>query len=83
MQVMKGQEDSRKLHGDIVIDDAYLGGERQGKRGRGSENKIPFVAAVQLKVKGKRIKRYLPQACTISRTLTHIQGPLMDDCKAS
>jgi ribosomal protein L37AE/L43A len=52
MQVMKEQEDSRKLHGDVVIDDAYLGGERQGKRGRGSENKIPFVAAVQLNEEG-------------------------------
>ena len=29
------------------MDDAYLGGEKSGKRGRGSENKIPFVAAVQ------------------------------------
>jgi len=48
MQVIKEQEDGRKLHGNVVIDDAYLGGEHQGKRGRGSENKIPFVAAVQL-----------------------------------
>ena len=32
----------------MEIDDAYLGGERSGgKTGRGSENKIPFVAAVQ------------------------------------
>jgi hypothetical protein len=27
-------------------DDAYLGSERPGKAGRGSENKVPFVAAV-------------------------------------
>jgi hypothetical protein len=34
-----------------MIDDAYLGGERSGgKVGRGSENKVPFVAAVSLKV---------------------------------
>ena len=32
----------------VEIDDAYLGGERSGgKVGRGSENKVPFVAAVQ------------------------------------
>jgi hypothetical protein len=32
----------------VEIDDAYLGGQRSGgKAGRGSENKIPFVAAVQ------------------------------------
>jgi len=29
------------------MDDAYLGGERPGKRGRGVEHKFPFVAAVQ------------------------------------
>ncbi|AAW76348.1 IS1595 transposase [Xanthomonas oryzae pv. oryzae KACC 10331] len=33
----------------MQIDDAYLGGERSGgKRGRGSENKQPFVIAVQV-----------------------------------
>ena len=37
------------LHGSVQIDDAYLGGERSGgKVGRGSENKVPFVAAVSL-----------------------------------
>lgn len=35
------------LSGRIEIDDAYLGGERPGKRGRGAEHKVPFVAAVQ------------------------------------
>ena len=48
MQVMLEQEADRKLQGDVVIDDAYLGGERPGKRGRGSENKAPFIAAVQM-----------------------------------
>ena len=33
----------------IQLDDAYLGGELAGgKVGRGSENKVPFVAAVSL-----------------------------------
>ena len=48
MEVMRQREDSRVLDGRVEIDDAYLGGERAGgKRGRGSENKIPFIAAVQ------------------------------------
>lgn len=47
MQVMKERDDQRQLSGIIQIDDAYYGGERHGgKRGRGSENKIPFIAAV-------------------------------------
>ncbi|MGI9075965.1 MAG: IS1595 family transposase [Gemmatimonadaceae bacterium] len=48
MEVMRVREESRQLDGRVEIDDAYLGGERSGgKRGRGSENKVPFVAAVQ------------------------------------
>lgn len=48
MQVMKERDDSRPLQGYIQIDDAYWGGEKHGgKRGRGSQNKHPFVAAVQ------------------------------------
>jgi ISXO2-like transposase domain len=36
------------------IDDAYLGGERSGgKSGRGSQSKVPFVAAVQTTPEGK------------------------------
>lgn len=48
MQVMYERETPTKLSGRIEVDDAYLGGEMPGgKRGRGSENKVPFVAAVQ------------------------------------
>jgi len=56
-QVMMEREQSKPLSGDVEIDDAYWGGRKKGKRGRGSENKTPFVAAVE-KVDGKpsRIK---------------------------
>ena len=48
MELMRQREEARQLTGRVEIDDAYLGGERSGgKAGRGSENKIPFVAAVQ------------------------------------
>ncbi|NEK70942.1 MAG: transposase, partial [Xanthomonas perforans] len=47
MQVMAEREATRKLAGFVQIDDAYLGGERNGgKAGRGSENKA-FLIAVQ------------------------------------
>ncbi len=47
MQVMKERDDSKPLSGISQIDDAYWGGEHRGvSRGRGSENKKPFVAAV-------------------------------------
>ena len=44
---MARQDGTHQLGGAVQIDDAYLGGERAGgKVGRGSENKVPFVAAV-------------------------------------
>lgn len=52
MQVMFEHEQDKVLKGRIEIDDAYLGGERSGKRGRGSENKVPFIAAVQTSAEG-------------------------------
>lgn len=47
MQVMFEREQTTKLSARVEVDDSYLGGEHEGKRGRGSENKVPFVAAVQ------------------------------------
>jgi ribosomal protein L37AE/L43A len=53
LQTMFQRETNRKLEGRIELDDAYLGGEHEGKRGRGSPNKTPFVAAVQTNGEGK------------------------------
>lgn len=48
MEVMLQREATRELTGRVEIDDVYLGGEYHGgKPGRGSPNKVPFVAAVQ------------------------------------
>jgi transposase-like protein len=54
MEVMRLREDSRQLSGRVELDDGYLGGQRSGgKAGRGSENKIPFVTAVQTTESGE------------------------------
>lgn len=56
LEVMVQREAQRQLAGRIEIDDAYLGGERTGgKPGRGSENKIPFVAAIETNPQGRPI----------------------------
>lgn len=48
MQVMLERESTTRLSSRVEIDDAYLGGENPGgKSGRGSENKVPFIAAIQ------------------------------------
>ncbi len=67
MEVMRVREDTRQLDGRVEIDDAYLGGERSGgKSGRGSENKVPFVAAVQTTPEGQ------PQfVCLRQQPFTH------------
>ena len=49
MQAMAEREARYVLEGLVQVDDAYLGGELSGgKAGRGSQNKVPFVAAVSL-----------------------------------
>ena len=53
LQTMLLREEPRRLDGRVEIDDAYLGGERQGKRGRGAPNKTAFVAAIQTNSDGK------------------------------
>ena len=47
MQVMQEREAKRPLQGRVELDDADLGGERRGKRGRGAAGKTPVVAAVE------------------------------------
>jgi hypothetical protein len=47
MEAMSDRETHYTLSGQVQIDDAYFGGELSGgKAGRGSENKVPFVAAL-------------------------------------
>jgi transposase-like protein len=53
MCAMAAREDAHRLGNVIQLDDAYLGGEISGgTAGRGSENKVPFVAAVSLNTQG-------------------------------
>ena len=56
LRAMTEREEAYLLRGKIQMDDAYLGGERTGgKVGRGSENKIPIVAAISLNEAGHPI----------------------------
>jgi len=62
MQVMGDRESRYVLAGNVQVDDAYLGGERSGgKVGRGSENKVPFIAAVSLTEEGHPLRVRLTQ----------------------
>ena len=50
---MAQQGGTHRLSGAVQLDDAYLGGRAGGKTCRGSENKVPFVAAVSLNEQGR------------------------------
>jgi len=57
-RAMATQDNTHQLSGVVQLDDAHHGGERAGgKAGRGSENKVPFVAAVSVDHRGH--PRYL------------------------
>jgi len=61
MAVMGQTEARRELDVRVEIDDAYLGGSKAGKPGRGSDNKVPFVAAVETTEEGRpRYVRFDP-----------------------
>jgi transposase-like protein len=53
MQVMKEREAGRELRDLVQLDDAYWGGKRRGKSGRGARGKRPLVAAVQTDEEGR------------------------------
>lgn len=56
LRAMSERDDSYVLQGKVQIDDAYFGGERPvDKAGRGSENKVPIVAAISLNAAGHPI----------------------------
>ena len=62
MEAMRLREEPRELDGRVEMDDAYLGGELPGgKSGRGSQNKVPFVAAVQTTHDGRPMLACLRQ----------------------
>lgn len=56
MQAMLERERREPLSGRVEVDDAYWGGERPGKRGRGSSNKTPFLAAVATSEDGRPLR---------------------------
>ena len=86
MQVMYERQQQNKLAGRIEMDDAYLGGEKPGKRGRGSQNKIPFIAAVQtnagrpLRMQMRRVAGFRKEAIsTYAAHALHVGSHVVSD----
>lgn len=80
MAVMSEAESGRELAVRVEIDDAYLGGARAGKAGRGSPNKVPFVAAVETTADGRPLYvRFDPLPFTHQRLDTWANQALAAD----
>ena len=68
MCAMSEREDAHQLTNVVQMDDAYLGGELSGgTAGRGSENKVPFVAAVSLNEMGHPVYLKLTMVAGFTR----------------
>ena len=68
LEVMARAESDRVLDGTVEVDDAYLGGANKGgKRGRGSENKVPFIAALEIEEFGHPRRAIFSLLKTFSR----------------
>jgi hypothetical protein len=84
---MAERESCRLLSGVVMADDAFLGAVHAGKPGRGSENKTPFLAAVELNDEGHRFEPIddLKGATMASwaRTALHEGVHLLTDAPAS
>lgn len=82
MATMARCEAEQPLTGSVQLDGAYLGGERPGKGGRGSPNKVPIVAAVQTSEAGHpmRVKISTLPAFTRSAVADWARTNLMPGC---
>ena len=67
MVAMAQRDTEQPLDGYLQLDDAYLGGERPGSTGRGSENKVPFVAAVACNAVGQPLRIKVSQVPAFTR----------------
>jgi transposase-like protein len=68
MQAMVEREERYLLGGEIQVDDAYLGGELSGgTAGRGSQIKVPFLAAVSVDANGHPVHAKLTPVSGFTR----------------
>jgi transposase-like protein len=82
MQVMHEREAKKPLKGRVEMDDAYIGGKRKGKRGRGATGKVAFIAAVETTDDGKphRMKLRPVPGFTASAIEKAVQSIMSGDC---
>ena len=68
MQAMLEREECYRLSSEVQVDDAYLGGELSGgTAGRGSQNKVPFLATVSVDADGHPVHANLTPVAGFTR----------------
>ena len=77
MPAMSEGDGCYMLQGKVQLDDACFGGERPGgQAGRGSENKVPIVAAISLNAEGQPIHAKVSPIAGFT-----IRGPVCQGCQ--
>jgi len=69
-EAIKKRDEHYMLSGTIEMDDGYVGGKEEGKKGRGSEEKVPIVVAVEERITEKGVK----PGYTAIRTVPNLSG---------
>jgi len=72
--IAKYSEQDNIFDGEVELDESYFGGKHKGKRGRGSENKIPVFGI--LKRNGRVYTQIIPNSA--SKTLMEIVHSKVD-----
>lgn len=79
LEAMRLAERDRKLDGRVEIDDAYLGGEFSGgSTGRGADNKVSFLAAVQTTAAGHPVYACLQPQRPTSQAMSEFAANHLD-----
>ena len=74
------RKDREKLSGDVEVDEFFIGGQKSGKRGRGSTGKTIVVAAVERKgQKLGRIRLKVITNCSSASLLAFINDNIAAD----
>ncbi len=67
LAILRNSQPENLLDGEIEIDEAYFGGRRKGKRGRGAANKIPVFGILE---RNGRVKVQVVKNVTAETLLT-------------
>lgn len=73
-EAMRKRDEVYRLHGVVEMDDGYIGGKEEGKRGRGVKDKIPIIVAVEERETEKGLKPGYTSLCVAKDLSSNVIG---------